>query len=151
MSAPSTLPLLPLALYVHIPWCVQKCPYCDFNSHAQKQAIPEVEYVAALLDDLSADLAYVAGRTLSSIFIGGGTPSLFSAQAIERLLSGIRARIPFADDIEITLEANPGTVEADRFADLLITLGRARDVEAHDVFEQQSVAFTVRQIEKTTE
>ncbi len=116
MVTPSALQLPPLALYVHIPWCVQKCPYCDFNSHAQKQAIPEAEYVTALLDDLSADLAFVAGRTLSSIFIGGGTPSLFSAQAIERLLSGIRARIPFADDIEITLEANPGTVEAGRFA-----------------------------------
>ncbi len=116
MSAPSTLQLPPLALYVHIPWCVQKCPYCDFNSHAQKQAIPEAEYVAALLEDLSANLADVAGRKLDSIFIGGGTPSLFSAQAIERLLSGIRARIPFADDIEITLEANPGTVEAGRFA-----------------------------------
>ena len=86
MSAPSTLQLPPLALYVHIPWCVQKCPYCDFNSHAQKQAIPEAEYVAALLEDLSADLADVAGRKLNSIFIGGGTPSLFSAQAIERLL-----------------------------------------------------------------
>ena len=116
MSAPLTLPLLPLALYVHIPWCVQKCPYCDFNSHAQKQAIPEAEYVSALLDDLSADLAFVAGRTLSSIFIGGGTPSLFSAQAIGQLLAGIQERIPFDDNIEITLEANPGTVEAGRFA-----------------------------------
>ena len=82
MSAPSTLQLPPLALYVHIPWCVQKCPYCDFNSHAQKQVIPEAEYVSALLEDLSADLADVAGRKLDSIFIGGGTPSLFSAQAI---------------------------------------------------------------------
>ncbi|MBP8039413.1 MAG: radical SAM family heme chaperone HemW [Aeromonadaceae bacterium] len=105
-----------MALYVHIPWCVQKCPYCDFNSHAQKQAIPEAEYVSALLDDLSADLAFVAGRTLSSIFIGGGTPSLFSAQAIGQLLAGIQERIPFDDNIEITLEANPGTVEAGRFA-----------------------------------
>jgi len=113
---PSALQLPPLALYVHIPWCVQKCPYCDFNSHAQKQAIPEAEYVSALLDDLSADLAFVAGRTLSSIFIGGGTPSLFSAQAIGQLLAGIQERIPFDDNIEITLEANPGTVEAGRFA-----------------------------------
>ena len=116
MLTPSALQLPPLALYVHIPWCVQKCPYCDFNSHAQKQAIPEAEYVSALLDDLSADLAFVAGRTLSSIFIGGGTPSLFSAQAIGQLLAGIQERIPFDDDIEITLEANPGTVEAGRFA-----------------------------------
>ena len=116
MLTPSALQLPPLALYVHIPWCVQKCPYCDFNSHAQKQAIPEAEYVSALLDDLSADLAFVAGRTLSSIFIGGGTPSLFSAQAIGQLLAGIQERIPFDDNIEITLEANPGTVEAGRFA-----------------------------------
>ena len=116
MVTPSALQLPPLALYVHIPWCVQKCPYCDFNSHAQKQAIPEAEYVTALLDDLSADLAFVAGRTLSSIFIGGGTPSLFSAQAIGQLLAGIQERIPFDDNIEITLEANPGTVEAGRFA-----------------------------------
>lgn len=116
MLTPSALQLPPLALYVHIPWCVQKCPYCDFNSHAQKQAIPEAEYVSALLDDLSADLAFVAGRTLSSIFIGGGTPSLFSTQAIDQLLTGIRERIPCDDDIEITLEANPGTVEAGRFA-----------------------------------
>ena len=116
MLTPSALQVPPLALYVHIPWCVQKCPYCDFNSHAQKQAIPEAEYVSALLDDLSADLAFVAGRTLSSIFIGGGTPSLFSAQAIGQLLAGIQERIPFDDDIEITLEANPGTVEAGRFA-----------------------------------
>ncbi len=116
MATPPALQLPPLALYVHIPWCVQKCPYCDFNSHAQKQAIPEAEYVSALLDDLSADLPLVAGRTLSSIFIGGGTPSLFSAQAIGQLLAGIRERIPFDGDIEITLEANPGTVEAGRFA-----------------------------------
>ncbi len=116
MAMPSALQLPPLALYVHIPWCVQKCPYCDFNSHAQKQAIPEAEYVAALLDDLSADLVCVAGRSLSSIFIGGGTPSLFSAQAIGQLLSGIRERIPCDAEIEITLEANPGTVEAGRFA-----------------------------------
>ena len=116
MLTPSALQLPPLALYVHIPWCVQKCPYCDFNSHAQKLAIPEAEYVSALLDDLSADLAFVAGRTLSSIFIGGGTPSLFSAQAIGQLLAGIQERIPFDDNIEITLEANPGTVEAGRFA-----------------------------------
>ncbi|WP_341503000.1 radical SAM family heme chaperone HemW [Gallaecimonas sp. GXIMD4217] len=110
------LTLPPLSLYVHIPWCVQKCPYCDFNSHALRGGIPEEDYVEALLADLQADLHHVQGRQLHSIFIGGGTPSLFSAEAIARLLRGIAARIPFADDIEITLEANPGTVEADKFA-----------------------------------
>ena len=110
------LQLPPLSLYIHIPWCVQKCPYCDFNSHALKQEVPETDYVTALLADLDADLAYVQGRQLQSIFIGGGTPSLFSAAAIKALLQGVATRIPFADDIEITLEANPGTVEAGRFA-----------------------------------
>ncbi len=110
------LQLPPLSLYIHIPWCVQKCPYCDFNSHALKQEVPETDYVAALLADLDADLAYMQGRQLQSIFIGGGTPSLFSAAAIKALLQGVATRIPFADDIEITLEANPGTVEAGRFA-----------------------------------
>ena len=110
------LQLPPLSLYIHIPWCVQKCPYCDFNSHALKQNVPETDYVAALLADLDADLGYVQNRQLQSIFIGGGTPSLFSANAIKDLLQGVAARIPFASDIEITLEANPGTVEAGRFA-----------------------------------
>ncbi|MFZ7198347.1 radical SAM family heme chaperone HemW [Avibacterium avium] len=110
----------PLSLYVHIPWCVQKCPYCDFNSHAQKGGIPEQEYIAHLLSDLRQDLARyqasIGGRTLHSIFIGGGTPSLFSAQSIAQLLQGIEQQIPFAPNIEITLEANPGTAEASRFA-----------------------------------
>ena len=115
------LQLPPLSLYVHIPWCVQKCPYCDFNSHALKQEIPESVYVQHLLDDLNHDLAYlqnnnVQNRKLTSIFIGGGTPSLFSPKAIDTLLKGIQARIEFADDIEITMEANPGSVEAERFA-----------------------------------
>ncbi|HIF9473469.1 TPA: radical SAM family heme chaperone HemW [Photobacterium damselae] len=109
----------PLSLYVHIPWCVQKCPYCDFNSHALKAEIPELDYIDALLDDLSTDLlAYHlehSERKLHSIFIGGGTPSLISPEEIARLLQGIEARIPFSDDIEITMEANPGTVEAGRF------------------------------------
>ncbi|GAA4498552.1 radical SAM family heme chaperone HemW [Pseudaeromonas paramecii] len=109
------LSLPPLSLYVHIPWCVQKCPYCDFNSHALRQGLPETEYVAALLRDLEADLPLVQGRALASIFIGGGTPSLFSPASVAQLLAGIRQRIPFAPDIEITLEANPGTVEAGRF------------------------------------
>ncbi|MFT5163742.1 MAG: putative oxygen-independent coproporphyrinogen III oxidase [Alteromonadaceae bacterium] len=108
--------LPPLSLYIHIPWCVQKCPYCDFNSHALKQAVPESVYVQHLLDDLRQDLAYVQGRKLNTIFIGGGTPSLFSAQAIDTLLKGVQKHIPFADDIEITMEANPGSVEAGRFA-----------------------------------
>lgn len=108
--------LPPLSLYVHIPWCVQKCPYCDFNSHAQPDVIPEEAYINCLLDDLRADLSYVQGRPLTSIFIGGGTPSLFSAEGIARLLSGIRQHIEFAPEIEVTLEANPGTFEAERFA-----------------------------------
>lgn len=110
------LHLPPLSLYVHIPWCVQKCPYCDFNSHAMKEAIPEQAYINALLDDLRQDLHFAQGRELHSIFIGGGTPSLMSPEAITRLLDGIQRLIPFADAMEITLEANPGTVEAGRFA-----------------------------------
>ena len=109
------LQLPPLALYIHIPWCVRKCPYCDFNSHAA-DVIPENEYVACLLADLQQDLPYVQGRPLQSIFFGGGTPSLFSAAAISQILQGVRAAIPFADDIEVTLEANPGTAEAEKFA-----------------------------------
>jgi len=111
----STPALPPLSLYVHIPWCVQKCPYCDFNSHALKGGIPETEYVAHLLDDLTADLQYVQSRKISTIFFGGGTPSLLSEQAMATLLKGIEERVPFADDIEITLEANPGTLETNKF------------------------------------
>lgn len=106
---------LPLSLYVHIPWCVRKCPYCDFNSHEAKNDIPEAQYIDALLLDLQQDLPRVWGRRLQSIFIGGGTPSLFSAEGIDRLLSGIRALLPFMGDIEITMEANPGTAEAQKF------------------------------------
>ncbi|WP_412548578.1 radical SAM family heme chaperone HemW [Pseudomonas sp. MWU13-2105] len=112
----ATMPdLPPLALYIHIPWCVRKCPYCDFNSHAASPVLPEEEYVDALLADLDQDLHAVYGRELSSIFFGGGTPSLFSAQALGRLLRGVEARIRFAGDIEITLEANPGTFEQEKF------------------------------------
>ncbi|KZN52601.1 radical SAM family heme chaperone HemW [Pseudoalteromonas luteoviolacea] len=107
--------LPPLSLYVHVPWCVQKCPYCDFNSHSQKGTIPEQEYIGHLLDDLKADLHLVQGRKLHSIFVGGGTPSLLSGDAYVHLLEQIEALIGFEDDIEITLEANPGTVESDRF------------------------------------
>ncbi|HSC81065.1 MAG TPA: radical SAM family heme chaperone HemW [Chitinolyticbacter sp.] len=108
--------LPPLALYIHFPWCVQKCPYCDFNSHTQKGGLPEGEYIAALLADLESCLPSVWGRPVSTIFMGGGTPSLFSAAAIDTLLAGIRARIKLLPDAEITLEANPGTFEADKFA-----------------------------------
>src|SRR3954468_22007555 len=108
--------LPPLALYVHIPWCVRKCPYCDFNSHERAGALPEREYVDKLLSDLEGMLPSVWGRPLVSVFIGGGTPSLFSPASIDLLLSGVRARMRLEPDAEITLEANPGTVEAARFA-----------------------------------
>lgn len=111
-------PLPPLSLYVHLPWCVRKCPYCDFNSHAMRRAAPEARYVDALLLDLAVDAALVAPRTVQTIFFGGGTPSLFHAESIAHLLTGIRARVALADDAEITLEANPGTVELDRFRGL---------------------------------
>ncbi|MDP5134536.1 radical SAM family heme chaperone HemW [Rheinheimera baltica] len=110
------LQLPPLALYIHIPWCIQKCPYCDFNSHAVKQGIPEQEYIAHLLADLDQDLALVAGRSLSSIFIGGGTPSVFSANGISQILEGVKQRLTCDANMEVTMEANPGTVEAERFA-----------------------------------
>lgn len=111
----TTLP--PLSLYVHLPWCVRKCPYCDFNSHALKEDLPEAVYVDALLRDLEQVLPGVWGRTIVSVFIGGGTPSLFSAEAIDRLLSGLRARLAIAPNAEITLEANPGTAEQSRFVE----------------------------------
>ncbi|RZF92465.1 radical SAM family heme chaperone HemW [Pseudoalteromonas sp. CO302Y] len=107
--------LPPLSLYVHVPWCVQKCPYCDFNSHGQKGTIPEKEYVQHLIDDLKADLHLVQGRKIHSIFIGGGTPSLLTGDAYTRLLSEVDRLIGLSDDCEITLEANPGTVETGRF------------------------------------
>lgn len=138
----------PLSLYIHIPWCVQKCPYCDFNSHTLKHEIPEQAYVTALLKDLDDDIKrfQLTNRKLHSIFIGGGTPSLFSAAAIERLLTQVFTRFRYNSDIEVTLEANPGTVEADKFkgfakagvsrlsigvqsfeSDKLIKLGRIHD------------------------
>jgi oxygen-independent coproporphyrinogen-3 oxidase len=101
-----------IALYIHLPWCVRKCPYCDFNSHALDGALPEDDYLAALLADLDMALPQIPGRKLTSVFIGGGTPSLFSARGIHDLLAGIRARVPLSDDIEITLEANPGTLDS---------------------------------------
>jgi oxygen-independent coproporphyrinogen-3 oxidase len=107
--------LPPLALYVHIPWCVRKCPYCDFNSHERAGTLPENEYVARLMLDLEGLLPSVWGRRFISVFIGGGTPSLFSPGAIDTLLSGVRARMTLEPGAEVTLEANPGTVEAARF------------------------------------
>jgi oxygen-independent coproporphyrinogen-3 oxidase len=118
LEAPGAVKLAalpPLALYVHIPWCVRKCPYCDFNSHERAGALPEREYLAALFRDVEGHLPAVWGRRIVSIFIGGGTPSLFAPESIDALLSGVRARLQVEPDAEITLEANPGTVEAARF------------------------------------
>jgi putative oxygen-independent coproporphyrinogen III oxidase len=109
-----TLP--PLSLYIHVPWCVRKCPYCDFNSHEARGEIPEDRYIASLIADLDQSLPLVWSRRVYTIFFGGGTPSLLSAHAIETLLSAVRARVPLAVDAEITLEANPGTFEAAKFA-----------------------------------
>ncbi|MGE0386793.1 MAG: radical SAM family heme chaperone HemW [Gammaproteobacteria bacterium] len=108
---------IPLALYVHWPWCARKCPYCDFNSHAWRDPIPDDDYLGALLRDLDFVIGDLARRPLESIFLGGGTPSLMSAASVQRLLDAIAARLPFAPDVEITMEANPGTAEAGRFAD----------------------------------
>ena len=110
------LPALPpLSLYVHLPWCLRKCPYCDFNSHETRGELPEARYLDALRTDLEAALPLVWGRPVVSVFIGGGTPSLFSPAGIERLIADIRARLPLVADCEITLEANPGTFERERF------------------------------------
>jgi len=110
--------LPPLSLYVHLPWCIKKCPYCDFNSHEWRdnaQGMPEQRYIDALLADLEASLPLIWGRPVHSVFIGGGTPSLFEPTSIDRLISGIRARLPLEAEAEITMEANPGTFEKDRF------------------------------------
>jgi oxygen-independent coproporphyrinogen-3 oxidase len=116
-SSPQFRALPPLSLYIHIPWCVRKCPYCDFNSHEARGAAPEERYVSALIADLEQALPDVWGRRVYTVFFGGGTPSLFSAQAIDSILGAVRARLPLAADAEITLEANPGTVEAEKFRD----------------------------------
>ncbi|SHK02979.1 oxygen-independent coproporphyrinogen-3 oxidase [Marinobacter antarcticus] len=105
----------PLSLYIHVPWCVRKCPYCDFNSHAIQNDLPESAYLNALLEDLDQDLALASGRTIETVFIGGGTPSLMSGDFYRRLFMGLRERLTFAEDAEITLEANPGTLEEGRF------------------------------------
>lgn len=156
----SVLP--PLSLYVHLPWCLKKCPYCDFNSHEIRAAeLPEQRYLDALMADLEAALPLIWGRTVHSIFIGGGTPSLFSPASIDRLLGGIRARLPLEAACEITLEANPGTFEKDRFRafrsagvtrlsvgvqsfndDFLKTLGRVHDrAQALAAVEEAAQAF----------
>lgn len=106
--------LPPLSLYIHLPWCERKCPYCDFNSH-ESSHVPEQAYVTALLQDLDADLALAAGREIQTLFIGGGTPSLFSAESISRLLEGLSQRVELAKDMEATMEANPGSAEASKF------------------------------------
>ena len=155
-----TLP--PLSLYVHLPWCLKKCPYCDFNSHEMRAAdLPEQAYLAALMADLEAALPLIWGRSVQTVFIGGGTPSLFSPQAIDQLLAGIRARVRLAPNAEITLEANPGTFEKDRFKafrgagvtrlsvgvqsfndDCLNTLGRVHDrAQALDALAEAASVF----------
>jgi len=157
-----TLP--PLSLYVHLPWCLRKCPYCDFNSHAlpdSLDALPQQRYVEALLADLEASLPFVWGRRVHTVFIGGGTPSLFEPAVIERLIGDIRARLPLEPDCEITLEANPGTFERDRFRafreagvtrlsigvqsfddERLAALGRVHDArQAHDAVAEARASF----------
>jgi oxygen-independent coproporphyrinogen-3 oxidase len=109
--------LPPLSLYIHIPWCVRKCPYCDFNSHEARGAFPEREYVAALIRDLELALPLIWGRKVYTVFFGGGTPSLLSGESIEQIMRSVRMLLPLDINAEVTLEANPGTVEADRFAD----------------------------------
>lgn len=110
----TTLP--PLSLYVHLPWCVRKCPYCDFNSHEARNAVPEQAYIDALIADLEQELPSIWGRPIETVFLGGGTPSLFSPESIDRLLSQLRALLNLSPSAEITMEANPGTLEAGRFA-----------------------------------
>jgi len=113
---PSFTQAVPLSLYVHIPWCVRKCPYCDFNSHAAPDLLPETAFVDALLEDLTLALPSIWGRRVETVFFGGGTPSLLSPDAIDRLITGFRTLLPLSPEAEITLEANPGTVDAERFS-----------------------------------
>ena len=116
LGSPRFDALPPLALYIHIPWCLKKCPYCDFNSHERHGDVPEARYVAALMSDLEFALPSIWGRRVVSVFLGGGTPSLFSPQSIDAILAGVRARVPLLPDAEVTLEANPGTFERAKFA-----------------------------------
>ena len=108
--------LPPLSLYIHVPWCERKCPYCDFNSHAVKRTMPEQQYIDALLADLECDLPYVSGRKVESIFIGGGTPSLLDTKTVDSILKGVRASLTLSTDVEITLEANPNSADATKFS-----------------------------------
>ena len=120
LPVPKLKALPPLSLYIHIPWCLKKCPYCDFNSHeirGENGQIPEEAYVAALISDLESSLSDVWGRRISSVFFGGGTPSLLSAQAMDSILTAVRTLLPLEHFAEVTLEANPGTFEAQKFAD----------------------------------
>ena len=134
MSLGSSLP--PLALYVHFPWCVRKCPYCDFNSHSLRDALPEAAYIEALRADLVAQLAQDATprREIGSIFFGGGTPSLFSPASLAGLLDALRIELPIAASAEITLEANPGTIERGRFTDYRAAEHFPRRRHAQSVF-----------------
>jgi putative oxygen-independent coproporphyrinogen III oxidase len=154
-----TLP--PLALYIHIPWCIRKCPYCDFNSHAAAAELPEATYVDALIADLEAALPLFWGRRIGSVFIGGGTPSLFAPETIDRLLAAVRARVQLEPGCEVTLEANPGTFERARFRafraagvtrlsigvqsfddDALARIGRVHSAaQAHAAVEEAAAAF----------
>ena len=111
-----TITDIPLGLYIHFPWCVAKCPYCDFNSHQLRGQLPEAAYIEALSQDLRCQAESVIGRQVSTIFMGGGTPSLFSAESLERLMTELRANFEMSDSLEVTLEANPGTFERERFA-----------------------------------
>ena len=114
-NAPSFKALPPLSLYIHIPWCVRKCPYCDFNSHEAREPIAETRYIEALIADLESALPLIWGRKVYTVFFGGGTPSMFSAAGIEQIIAAVRSRVPLSIDAEITLEANPGTFEAEKF------------------------------------
>lgn len=145
---------IPLSLYIHVPWCIKKCPYCDFNSHAQQGELPEKAYINQLLFDLDTQLQFVQNRVIHSIFIGGGTPSLFSPEAYAVLFAGLKQKLTFSDQIEITLEANPGTLVPNRFegylaaginrislgvqsfqAEKLVTLGRIHNpIQAKNAF-----------------
>jgi oxygen-independent coproporphyrinogen-3 oxidase len=149
-----------LSLYVHLPWCVRKCPYCDFNSYEARGTVPDEEYVDALLRDLRGELPFVQGRPLATVFLGGGTPSLFSGPAVARLLTGVRAALDVAPDVEITLEANPGAVDAARFAAFReagvnrLSIGiqsfRAEQLQAlgrvHDASQARAAVATARSV-----
>jgi putative oxygen-independent coproporphyrinogen III oxidase len=145
---------IPLALYVHLPWCVQKCPYCDFNSYEASGQLPEASYVDALLADLHLDAPHAGQRAISSIFIGGGTPSLFSGAAITRLLDGIRSTVALSADAEITLEANPGAVDEAHFAQyrvagvnrLSIGVQSLRDAQLKQLGRVHGVADALRAV-----